>query len=62
MPSWPDCRDLDLLHIEVPIIQAPMAVTTAMAVAGLGGGLDGGVPDAQLAATLLYVSHNGRLP
>jgi len=60
MTSWPDRRVLDLLHIEVPIIRAPMAgaVSTAMAVAVLGGE----VPDAQLAATLLYVSHNGRLP
>jgi nitronate monooxygenase len=25
MQAWPDCRLLDLLNIEIPIIQAPMA-------------------------------------
>jgi len=25
MQDWPDRRLLDLLHIEIPIIQAPMA-------------------------------------
>ena len=42
MTSWPDRRVLDLLHIDVPIIQAPMAgvVSTAMAVAvARAGGL-----------------------
>jgi len=35
MPTWPDRRILDLLHIELPIIQAPMAGadTPALAIA-----------------------------
>ena len=35
MTTWPDRRILDLVGIDVPIIQAPMAgaVTAAMAVA-----------------------------
>ncbi|MGA9662208.1 MAG: nitronate monooxygenase, partial [Pseudomonas alloputida] len=42
MSHWPDRRILDLLGIELPILQAPMAGATgsAMAIAvGLAGGL-----------------------
>ena len=42
MSTWPDTRILDLLGIEVPIIQAPMAgaTTTAMVIAAPQGGAD----------------------
>lgn len=33
MKSWPDRRLLDLLHIEIPIIQAPMAGSDSIALA-----------------------------
>lgn len=33
MQSWPDCRLLDLLHLEIPIIQAPMAGADSIALA-----------------------------
>ena len=50
MSHWPDRRILDLLGIELPILQAPMAGATgsAMAIAvGLAGGL-GALPCAML--------------
>ena len=50
MSHWPDRRILDLLGIELPILQAPMAGATgsAMAIAvGLAGGL-GDLPCAML--------------
>lgn len=41
MPHWPDRRALDLLHIELPIVQSPMAgaqgVELAIAVSRAGG-------------------------
>jgi nitronate monooxygenase len=50
MSTWPDRRILDLLGIELPILQAPMAGASgsAMAIAvGLAGGL-GALPCAML--------------
>ena len=52
MSPWPDRRILDLLGIEVPILQAPMAGATgsAMAIAvGAAGGL-GALPCAMLSS------------
>ncbi|MEJ5903524.1 nitronate monooxygenase family protein [Pseudomonas kermanshahensis] len=52
MSAWPDRRILDLLGIEVPILQAPMAGATgsAMAIAvGAAGGL-GALPCAMLSS------------
>ncbi|MBC3301870.1 nitronate monooxygenase [Pseudomonas sp. SWRI18] len=50
MSTWPDTRLLDLLGIEVPIIQAPMAVgtTTAMVIAANNAGALGSLPAAAL--------------
>lgn len=50
MSTWPDTRILDLLGIEVPIIQAPMAgeTTTAMVIAANHAGGLGSVPAAAL--------------
>ncbi|WP_312494584.1 NAD(P)H-dependent flavin oxidoreductase [Pseudomonas cremoris] len=50
MSTWPDTRLLDLLNIEVPIIQAPMAVgtTTAMVIAANNAGALGSLPAAAL--------------
>lgn len=50
MSTWPDTRLLDLLGIEVPIIQAPMAVgtTTAMVIAANKAGALGSLPAAAL--------------
>lgn len=50
MSTWPDTRILDLLGIEVPIIQAPMAgaTTTAMVIAANNAGGLGSVPAAAL--------------
>jgi len=50
MNSWPDRRILDLLHIETPIIQAPMAGpgTPALAIAVSDAGGLGSLPCAQL--------------
>ena len=50
MSTWPDTRLLDLLNIEVPIIQAPMAVgtTTAMVIAANKAGALGSLPAAAL--------------
>ncbi|WP_438868546.1 NAD(P)H-dependent flavin oxidoreductase [Pseudomonas sp. L1(2025)] len=50
MSTWPDTRILDLLGIDVPIIQAPMAVgtTTAMVIAASAAGALGSLPAAAL--------------
>lgn len=50
MSTWPDTRILDLLGINVPIIQAPMAgaTTTAMVIAALEAGALGSMPAAAL--------------
>ena len=50
MSNWPDTRILDLLGIEVPIIQAPMAVgtTPAMVIAANRAGALGSMPAAAL--------------
>lgn len=51
MSQWPDTRILDLLGIELPIIQAPMAgaTTAAMVIAAIKGGALGSLPCAMLA-------------
>ena len=50
MSTWPDTRILDLLGIDVPIIQAPMAgaTTTAMVIAASNAGALGSMPAAAL--------------
>ena len=50
MSTWPDNRLLDLLGIEVPIIQAPMAgaTTAAMVIAASAAGALGSMPSAAL--------------
>ncbi|AZC70152.1 NAD(P)H-dependent flavin oxidoreductase [Pseudomonas chlororaphis] len=50
MSQWPDTRILDLLGIELPIIQAPMAgaTTTAMVIAAAQAGGLGSLPCAML--------------
>lgn len=50
MSQWPDTRILDLLGIELPIIQAPMAgaTTAAMVIAAIRGGALGSLPCAML--------------
>ncbi|QLL16287.1 NAD(P)H-dependent flavin oxidoreductase [Pseudomonas chlororaphis] len=50
MSQWPDTRILDLLGIELPIIQAPMAgaTTTAMVIATAQAGALGSLPCAML--------------
>ncbi|POA66204.1 nitronate monooxygenase family protein [Pseudomonas sp. GW531-T4] len=50
MSQWPDTRILDLLSIELPIIQAPMAgaTTTAMVIAAAQAGALGSLPCAML--------------
>ncbi|BBN55523.1 2-nitropropane dioxygenase [Pseudomonas chlororaphis subsp. aurantiaca] len=50
MSQWPDTRILDLLGIELPIIQAPMAgaTTTAMVIAAAQAGALGSQPCAML--------------
>jgi len=50
MSTWPDTRILDLLGIDVPIIQAPMAgaTTTAMVIAAQRAGALGSMPAAAL--------------
>ncbi|AZD61351.1 Enoyl-ACP reductase (FMN) [Pseudomonas chlororaphis subsp. aurantiaca] len=50
MSQWPDTRILDLLGIELPIIQAPMAgaTTTAMVIAAAQAGALGSLPCAML--------------
>ena len=51
MKTWPNRRILDLLGIELPIVQAPMAgvATSAMAVAVAEAGGLGSLPCAMLA-------------
>ncbi|HWD33875.1 MAG TPA: nitronate monooxygenase, partial [Pseudomonas sp.] len=50
MSHWPDTRLLDLLGIELPILQAPMAGSTgsAMAIAVSNAGGLGSLPCATL--------------
>ena len=50
MSQWPDTRILDLLGIELPIIQAPMAGATgsAMVIAASNAGGLGSMPAAML--------------
>lgn len=50
MSTWPDTRIIDLLGIELPIIQAPMAVgtTTAMVIEASKAGALGSLPAAAL--------------
>jgi len=50
MSKWPDTRILDLLGIELPIIQAPMAgaTTSAMVIAACNAGGLGSMPAAML--------------
>lgn len=50
MSQWPDTRILDLLGIELPIIQAPMAgaTTSAMVIAASNAGGLGSLPAAML--------------
>ncbi len=50
MSTWPDTRILDLLGIDVPIIQAPMAgaTTAAMVIAANNAGALGSMPAAAL--------------
>lgn len=52
MPTWPDRRLLDLLGIEHPILQAPMAgsTTPAMAIGAAKGGGLGALPCALVSA------------
>jgi len=55
MSQWPDTRILDLLGIELPIIQAPMAgaTTSAMVIAASNAGGLGSMPAAMLSVELL---------
>ncbi|AZF47993.1 nitronate monooxygenase family protein [Pseudomonas sp. R2-7-07] len=50
MSTWPDTRIIDLLGIDLPIIQAPMAgaTTTAMVIAACQAGALGSMPAAAL--------------
>ena len=50
MSQWPDTRIIDLLGIELPIIQAPMAGATgsAMVIAASNAGGLGSMPAAML--------------
>lgn len=50
MSQWPDTRIVDLLGIELPIIQAPMAGATgsAMVIAAAQAGALGSLPCAML--------------
>ena len=50
MSQWPDTRILDLLRIELPIVQAPMAgaTTAAMVIAAINNGALGSLPCAML--------------
>ena len=53
---WPDCRLLDLLKIELPIVQAPMAGASgsAMAIATSNAGGLGSLPCAMLNIEAMY--------
>lgn len=55
MSQWPDTRLLDLLGIELPIIQAPMAgaTTAAMVIAASNAGGLGSMPAAMLSVEQL---------
>jgi nitronate monooxygenase len=55
MSKWPDTRILDLLGIELPIIQAPMAgaTTSAMVIAASNAGGLGSMPAAMLSVDQL---------
>ena len=55
MSQWPDTRLLDLLGIELPIIQAPMAGATgsAMVIAASNAGGLGSMPAAMLSTEQL---------
>ncbi|MFJ2364753.1 NAD(P)H-dependent flavin oxidoreductase [Pseudomonas sp. NPDC087697] len=55
MSQWPDTRILDLLGIELPIIQAPMAGATgsAMVIAASNAGALGSMPAAMLSVEQL---------
>ncbi len=55
MSQWPDTRILDLLGIELPIIQAPMAGATgsAMVIAACNAGALGSMPAAMLSTEQL---------
>ena len=55
MNQWPDTRILDLLGIELPIIQAPMAgaTTSAMVIAASNAGGLGSMPAAMLSVEQL---------
>lgn len=56
MSTWPDTRILDLLGIDVPIIQAPMAGATsaAMVIAANQAGALGSIPAAMLSIEQLH--------
>ncbi|MGA9700974.1 NAD(P)H-dependent flavin oxidoreductase [Pseudomonas sp.] len=69
MSTWPDTRILDLLGIQVPIIQAPMAgaTTTAMVIAANNAGALGSMPAAaltieQLREALTIIRHASAQP
>lgn len=55
MSTWPDTRIIDLLGIELPMIQAPMAVgtTTAMVIEASKAGALGSLPAAALSLAQL---------
>ncbi|WP_411565128.1 NAD(P)H-dependent flavin oxidoreductase [Pseudomonas orientalis] len=66
MSTWPDTRILDLLGIDLPIIQAPMAgaTTTAMVIAASQAGALGSMPAAalsieQLRDALAFIRQTG---
>ncbi|AZF00048.1 Enoyl-ACP reductase (FMN) [Pseudomonas orientalis] len=69
MSTWPDTRILDLLGIDLPIIQAPMAgaTTTAMVIAASQAGALGSMPAAalsieQLSGALTLIRQAGSRP
>lgn len=69
MSTWPDTRILDLLGIDLPIIQAPMAgaTTTAMVIAASQAGALGSMPAAalsieQLRDALAFIRQTGTGP
>lgn len=69
MSQWPDTRILDLLGIELPIIQAPMAgaTTSAMVIAASNAGGLGSLPAAmlsieQLREELKFIRQHTQLP
>ncbi|VVO23559.1 NAD(P)H-dependent flavin oxidoreductase [Pseudomonas fluorescens] len=69
MSQWPDTRILDLLGIELPIIQAPMAgaTTSAMVIAASNAGGLGSLPAAmlsieQLREELTFIRQHSQRP